>query len=87
MIFDRAPRLHGGLARDEFPAILQKGETVIPKGGAGGGGGGALNVTINAVDAQSFAELISRNPNAIVGPIMEALQRGGQLRNMIRGVI
>jgi len=27
-----APRLHSGLASDEFPAILQRGETVIPKG-------------------------------------------------------
>jgi len=27
-----APRLHGGLASDEYPAILQKGETVLPKG-------------------------------------------------------
>ena len=30
-LFNNAPRLHGGLAADEFPAILQKGETVIPK--------------------------------------------------------
>jgi lambda family phage tail tape measure protein len=30
--FAGAPRLHSGLAGDEFPAILQKGETVIPKG-------------------------------------------------------
>lgn len=31
--FSSAPRLHGGLAADEYPAILQKGEQVIPKGG------------------------------------------------------
>jgi hypothetical protein len=30
--FIGAPRLHSGLAGDEFPAILQRGETVIPKG-------------------------------------------------------
>lgn len=30
--FAGAPRLHNGLRGDEFPAILQKGETVIPKG-------------------------------------------------------
>jgi len=30
--FETAPRLHAGLMRDEFPAILQRGETVIPKG-------------------------------------------------------
>ena len=31
--FNSAPRLHQGLAADEYPAILQKGEQVIPKGG------------------------------------------------------
>jgi hypothetical protein len=30
-MFARAPRLHAGLAPDEFPAVLQRGETVIPK--------------------------------------------------------
>lgn len=37
-IFFNAPRLHGGLASDEFPAILQTGEQVVPRGGAAGGG-------------------------------------------------
>ena len=31
-MFDFAPRLHKGLRADEFPAILQKGETVTPRG-------------------------------------------------------
>jgi hypothetical protein len=31
--FAKAPRLHSGLMSDEFPAILQRGEEVIPKGG------------------------------------------------------
>ena len=35
MAFLNAPRLHKGLARNEFPAILEKGETVIPKGESG----------------------------------------------------
>lgn len=30
-VFANAPRLHNGLAPDEFPAILQRGEQVIPK--------------------------------------------------------
>lgn len=33
-LFNNAPRLHDGLRGDEFPAILQKGERVIPKGGS-----------------------------------------------------
>lgn len=32
VMFANAPRLHDGLRADEFPAILQKGETVIPAG-------------------------------------------------------
>jgi glycerol-3-phosphate responsive antiterminator len=30
--FAGAPRLHNGLRPDEFPAILQRGETVLPRG-------------------------------------------------------
>jgi tape measure domain-containing protein len=43
-MFATAPRYHSGLASDEFPAILQKGETVIPKGG---GVGPNFNIIIN----------------------------------------
>ena len=39
-LFDNAPRLHNGLMPDEFPAILQRGERVIPKNQTGGGGAG-----------------------------------------------
>jgi hypothetical protein len=92
--FSGAPRLHGGLAFDEFPAILQKGETVVPKNGMAQTTDKtslsvppSLTIVINAVDAASFAQLTARNPNAITGPVMEALQRGGQLRNLIRSTI
>lgn len=85
-LLNRAPRLHGGLASDEYPAILQKGEQVIPKDQAGDKATN-VNILINAVDAASFAQLAARNPQAITGPVMEALQRGGQLRNLIKGVV
>ncbi|MDE3038508.1 MAG: phage tail length tape measure family protein, partial [Pseudomonadota bacterium] len=51
LLFAGAPRFHDGLASDEFPAILQRGETVIPKNGRGG-----MNVimNINTPNAQSF---------------------------------
>lgn len=39
-LFINAPRFHTGLMPGEFPAILEKGETVLPKGMALGGGGG-----------------------------------------------
>lgn len=53
-LFRSAPRLHNGLAPDEFPAILQRGEEVVPRNRAGGR---AINVTIN----QSFAGNASRD--------------------------
>ena len=53
-LFAGAPRFHSGLMPDEFPAILQKGETVLPKGMKGNG----MNVTFNisTPNAQSFME-------------------------------
>lgn len=83
LLFAGAPRLHSGLQPDEFPAILQRGETVTPKGGTGGGNN--FNIKIEAVDAASFADLTKRNPQAIVGPFVSALHRGGALRNELRG--
>ena len=53
-MFANAPRFHDGLAPDEFPAILQRGETVIPKGGRAGGTNVTMN--INTPNAQSFME-------------------------------
>lgn len=53
-LFAGAPRLHNGLMADEFPAILQKGETVLPKNTGLGG----VNVTFNisTPNAQSFMD-------------------------------
>ncbi len=45
-LFAGAPRLHSGLMPDEFPAILQKGETVLPKGVSAGS-----PVTVNVYEA------------------------------------
>lgn len=46
-LFDNAPRFHSGLASDEFPAILQRGETVIPRGGFAASGGANVQVIVN----------------------------------------
>jgi hypothetical protein len=81
-LFHFAPRLHSGLAPDEFPAILQRGERVIPKGGQAGGQ--AVIVNIQANDAKSFQDMVNRNPGAILGPIMDSLRRGGAMRTAMR---
>ncbi len=56
-IFNGAPRFHGGLLPNEFPAILKKGEGVFTEGqmAALGSGGPRVNVTIinnNGSDVQ-----------------------------------
>lgn len=82
------PRLHNGLKPDEFPAILQAGEQVIPKHEIGNQPGSTVNININAVDAQSFNEMTSRNPSAIVAPIVKALQGGDRgLRSTLQGAL
>jgi hypothetical protein len=50
--FANAPRLH--LGSDEVPAILQKGEKVIPKGQAAGSV--VNNYYIDAIDVESFRD-------------------------------
>ena len=45
-LFAFAPRLHNGLMPDEYPAILQKGEAVIPKDKVGQGVSGPRQVDV-----------------------------------------
>jgi len=68
--------------------------TRLPGGNLGvkseGGGEekqGSPIINIFANDAQSFIEMAHRNPSAIIGPVIEGLQQGGQLRDTIRSVI
>ena len=48
-LFNFAPRLHGGLMPDEFPAILQKGEGVISRGDMAKGGSRPMVMNDNRV--------------------------------------
>ena len=72
-LFVGAPRLHSGLRPDEFPAILQRGETVIPKGGA-------PNVTVNIVNqtgtpATAEADQVKFDGRQyVLNVVMEAMQ-------------
>ena len=54
--FINAPRFHNGLKPDEFPAILQQGEEVVPKDKVGNRGGvtNINNWNINAPDPNAF---------------------------------
>lgn len=45
--FANAPRFHNGLFPNEMPAILERGETVIPKGMSLGGGNMAMTMNVD----------------------------------------
>ena len=83
-LFSHAPRLHSGLMPDEFPAILQKGEAVIPKDAVGGGGD--TNVFIYAVDSKSFEDMCKRNPGAINSQVLQSL-RDNKTRSEIKSLL
>jgi len=81
-------RLHDGLAADEFPAILQKGEMVIPKEDTDSD---KQPVTVNnvvyvtAMDAKSIYDVAVRNPEAFMAPFKMALCAGdSDLRSLIK---
>lgn len=83
-LFKNAPRLHAGT---EYPAILEYGEKVIPRGQTSLEGGTDINVylTVVAADARSVSDMMHRNPQAIVGPLKNALISGDKsLINLLR---
>jgi hypothetical protein len=67
---------------DEYPAILQKGETVIPRGGAGG----VTNnyYSIQAMDVRSFADYLRRS-GAVPAIVSEDIRGNGITRKTMRG--
>lgn len=73
-IFHRAPRLHDGLKPDEFPAILQRGERVTPKGGGRREAPLIGNVTIQAADLGSF----QRSERQIAAQLGKAAMRAAR---------
>ncbi len=49
-------------------------EAVVPTGAMGGGSN--ISVNINAVDSKSVTDLMKRNPQAIIGPLVKAMNGG-----------
>jgi hypothetical protein len=82
-----APRMHSGgwagLAADEVPAILQRGERVLSRDEARGYGQASVNVTIQARDAQSFRQSRSQ----VAADIARAVQAGAAWMSGIVGTV
>ncbi|MEW6670231.1 MAG: hypothetical protein AB1427_00925 [Thermodesulfobacteriota bacterium] len=97
ILFAGAPRFHSGIGPGERPAIIRDDEGVFTPGqmkalGAAAGRSGDIHIHfdaihIHAIDSKSFHEIAARNPQAIIAPWLDALQKGGQLRNAIKGAL
>lgn len=86
-VFAGARRYHsGGLAGDEVPAILQKGERVLPRGASDAGGGITINMPFNvnasgtypesvAEMKASLQEIVSGLPGRVLAVVREARDR------------
>ncbi len=94
------PKFHwGGLASDEVPAILQKGEYVISRRGVEildkinqgkvrmAAAEQHVTINISAVDAESFISLVRKNPGAILEPVLAALKKNSSLRSEMLEVL
>lgn len=94
-LFIGAPRFHNGLAPDEFPAILQAGEEVIPRHRAGRTSNGpvVVNLTVN-VDGSNAgtpeqnkefgAEVARQMQGMVQAEIARALQPRGIIGRAMR---
>ena len=84
------PKLHRGLRSDEFPAILQSGEKVLSRGETStvdsrrGGQAQNVSITINAVDARSFQNLLYENRGALDSLVAASLEVNGPTRKAVR---
>ncbi len=77
--FYRAPRMHaGGIAGDEVPAILQKGERVIPRGQSLRGGDTVVHFTyapsIQAWDTTTAVDMLEQHGPVIADQVLRAVR-------------
>jgi len=86
---DFMPRLHGGLRSDEFAAIIQKGEEIIPKADAGKRGGDLIIQFENRGTPQQMIGYEQREAEdeRIVRIVVDDAQGDGPVRRMVQEVI
>jgi len=92
-LLSRAPRLHDGLAPDEFPAILQRGERVLSRRETReyGAANRAPEVVVNVQNKTNTPVTAEKTRAAfdgkryVVDVILDDYSRGGDVWKMIRG--
>ena len=93
-IFANAPRLHNGLAPDEFPAVLQSGERVLNRRETAAYNKTStttLQVQVNIENQTGTPVKAEQGPvrydmeKAVVGVVLKNYNEGGSIWQMIRG--
>ncbi len=82
LAFAKAPRLHNGLGANEFPAILERGERVIPRGQTGGMAAAPVKVEVINNTGGQVRQETARGPNGesvrriVIEEVNRAITRG-----------
>jgi hypothetical protein len=92
-LFAGAPKYHGGgLAGDEMPAVLKRGEGVFTPGQMKALGGGGANVVVNVINqtsapvsAQTQGRPKFDGESWVVSVVLNNIRNGGPLRNAMGG--
>jgi len=82
-IFSGAPRLHSGLMADEFPAILQRGESVLTPGQMDAMGGTHVHLHVHAIDSRDTKQFIAENADSIAQHVGDAVFRNRAFQKRI----
>ncbi|MQX33289.1 phage tail length tape measure family protein [Sinorhizobium meliloti] len=82
LMFANAPRLHNGLLPGEFPAILQRGEMVIPKNMRGGSAPVVDRSTVNLGDVS-----VDVSTGAVVATSDEGKELGLKINKVVQAVL
>lgn len=79
-IFDDAPRYHGGgiagLKQDEVPAILQRGERVLPRGASQTPSGGEVDVRVSIDRTGNLDAYIAETSGRVAAQVVAASREG-----------
>jgi hypothetical protein len=88
-VFAHAPRFHQGLFAGEVPAILQRGETVIPRGASVAAPPPNVNVHLHNESGQP---LDAKQQNVewngreyVVNMVLLDYHQGGRIRGIMKG--
>ena len=74
-----APRLHTGLRPNEFTAVLERGETVIPKGGGRG-----MTINVQTPDVTATQRWLWNNRHSLADMMMGAGRENNKIRRTER---